>query len=440
MKIEKIKPIPKYIIKLIRKAEINSPHRFAGYVRFYSYLTKNDGELVLVTVACKNKIDSDRWRCKQVVVHGIHSNECFIKDIVLHFMGNYSVGWYEQGLQKNRKWYESENWGLQDDKYFNIWCPTLNKEYLLKFPEYKYSAIMQYPYLDIFKYLRLYEQYPQAEMLVKFKFYYYATSKQILNKIGKDIHFRRWLIQNRDDFHRGYYVSTALLAYKMGKPLDVVQKFEKRRKEFCQDRDYKPIRELFRGKLEQFFSYIDEQDISARLYLDYLLACNYLGMDMSLSKNRFPHDFKRWHDLRIDQYHTAKALKDVQERKELYAKFGKIAEKYLPLQKSEKDAFVVVIARSPQELIREGDILHHCVGRMNYDQKFAREESLIFFVRNASDPDTPFVTVEYSLSQHKVLQCYGEHDNRPDDNVLEFVNKKWLPYANRKLKQIAAAA
>ena len=97
-----------------------------------------------------------------------------------------------------------------------------------------------------------------------------------------------------------------------------------------------------------------------------------------------------------------------------------------------------MIARSPQDLIREGDILHHCVGRMNYDQKFAREESLIFFVRNASDPETPFVTVEYSLLQHKVLQCYGEHDHRPDDNVLEFVNKKWLPYANRKLKKIAA--
>ncbi len=337
MKIEKIKPIPKYIMKLIRKAEINSPHRFAGYVRFYSYLTKNDGELVLVTVACKNKIDSDRWRCKQVVVHGIHSKECFLKDIVLHFMGNYSVGWYDQGLQKKRKWYESENWGLQDDKYFNIWCPTLNKEYLLKFPEYKYSAVMQYPYRDIFKYLRLYEQYPQAEMLVKFKFYYYATSKQILNKIGKDIHFRRWLIQNRDEFHRGYYVSTALLAYKMGKPLDVVQEFEERRKEFCQDCDCKPIRELFRGKLEQFFSYIDEQGISPRLYLDYLRACNYLKLDMSKNKNRIPHDFRHWHDMRIEQYRTLKFIEDEKNRKEREEKYAKEqaktkATKYLSLK------------------------------------------------------------------------------------------------------------
>ena len=77
---------------------------------------------------------------------------------------------------------------------------------------------------------------------------------------------------------------------------------------------------------------------------------------------------------------------------------------------------------------------------MNYDQRFIREESLIFFVRRIAEPDTPFVTVEYSLSQKKVLQCYGDTDTRPDDNVLNYVNKKWLPYANRQLKKLQAAA
>ena len=102
MKIEKIKPIPKYILKLIQRAEHSNPWSQSGYVRFYSYLTKNDGELVLITVACKNKLNGPRWRCKQVIVHGIHSDKCFLKDIVLHFMGNYSVGWYDEGLQQCR--------------------------------------------------------------------------------------------------------------------------------------------------------------------------------------------------------------------------------------------------------------------------------------------------------------------------------------------------
>ena len=102
--------------------------------------------------------------------------------------------------------------------------------------------------------------------------------------------------------------------------------------------------------------------------------------------------------------------------------------------------FRSVIAKSPQDLVREGDILHHCVGRMNYDQRFIREESLIFFIRNANEPDIPFVTVEYSIKNKKVLQCYGEYDHKPNDSVLEYVNKKWLPFANKQLKKIQKAA
>lgn len=443
MKIEKIKPIPKYMIERIRKAEETNPRRNSGHTRFYSYLTKNDGELVKITVACKNKLDGPRWRCKQVIVHGIHSKDCFLKDIVFHFMGNYSVGWFEQGLQKCRKWYESEDWGWQDDKYFNIWCPILNIEYALKCPEYRYSAIDKYRYADTFKYLRLYEKYPQAEMLVKFGLSEYATSVQILRKVGKDKAFRKWLINRRNEIrYGGYYVGTLLIAYKTGKPLQQVQELEAEKKSFYRQDGYKNIKRLLKTDKEvtALMEYISAQNTHLSSYSDYISACNYLGLDMTLPKNRFPHDFKRWHDIRIDEYRTVKALKDEEERKELYAKFAAVAEKYLPLQKDDKNAFVVVIAHSPQDLISEGDILHHCVGRMNYDQKFVREESLIFFVRNIAEPDTPFVTVEYSLRNKKVLQCYGEHDTRPDDSVMEFVNKKWLPFANRQLKKIQAAA
>ena len=43
-------------------------------------------------------------------------------------------------------------------------------------------------------------------------------------------------------------------------------------------------------------------------------------------KNAFPHDFKYWHNVRIDEKITAKALEDEQKRTELYAKFRTVAE------------------------------------------------------------------------------------------------------------------
>ena len=49
-----------------------------------------------------------------------------------------------------------------------------------------------------------------------------------------------------------------------------------------------------------------------------------------------------------------------------------------------------------------------------------------------------FVTLEYSLKTHKVLQCYGIHNSKPNDETLHYVNKIWLPYANKTIKQIAS--
>ena len=72
MKIKKIKPVPKYLEKAILKLDKKMCKEQDGRTRFYSYLTKNDGELCKVSDAVRNK--RKKWYCKQVAVHGIHSN------------------------------------------------------------------------------------------------------------------------------------------------------------------------------------------------------------------------------------------------------------------------------------------------------------------------------------------------------------------------------
>ena len=74
---------------------------------------------------------------------------------------------------------------------------------------------------------------------------------------------------------------------------------------------------------------------------------------------------------------------------------------------------------------------------MNYDQKVIREDALIFFVRAKDQPEQPFVTVEYSLKKHQVLQCYGQSNSKPKQEVLDFVYTNWLPYANKAVQKIA---
>ena len=430
------KKIPKYIVKLIQREDKKTKHFYApGKCRFYAYLTKYHKDLIKVTVAVKEH--KGKWYCKQVAWHGMKKETCLLKDIEYCYMGmNYRVGWYDEGIQKEKRWYENGvKWAYQ--KYYDPWAPVVNLSYLKKFPEYQYSAWQHFEGTDILGYLRLYEQFPQIELLMKLGFKKIATSKAILKRVGKDKKFCKWLLNHKEQILGSYhYIDSILQAYRTGQDLESVQRLNEAKKQL---KRYTDIHKIFKNdRLEKLLKYLAEQKIKIDVYNDYLKACIFLGLDMTLPKNAFPHDFHRWHDIRIDEYHTAQIVKDEEERKEFYREFAEIAKKYLPLEYAKKGDFVCLIAQSPRELMKEGDALHHCVGKMNYDQRFVREESLIFFVRPRDQPQEPFVTLEYSLKERKVLQCYGEHDHNPSEEVLDYVNRIWLPYANRKMKKITA--
>ena len=100
--------------------------------------------------------------------------------MVFHYIAGYSVGWYDEGLYAREKWYEGP-WGYAMDKWFDPYAPIVNKEYLGKFPEFKYSAYELYNDLDILKFLRTYEKYPQVEYFVKMGLTSYCKSKMLLS-------------------------------------------------------------------------------------------------------------------------------------------------------------------------------------------------------------------------------------------------------------------
>lgn len=437
MKIEKIRPIPKYILNRIKKIDKRVYSTPCGNARYYSYLTKNDGELVKVTVAVRHK--NNNLYYKQCAVHGVNSDKCFVKDMGFTFLAGYKVGWFAEGLTKSPKWYEDVDWGWADDRYFRVYSTCVNIEYVLKQDKYKYS-VCDKSRQEIISYLRLYEEFPQVEYLIKAGLHDISTSKPILRHIAKDRGFCKWLMANKQRLQNSYYYKDVVLkAYKSNRDLDEVQKEKKFKLALVHDDNYKYLLKNYdTATVKKIAVYMEKQDISFATYRDYLTACEYLGLDMAEDKNLIPHNFKRWHEIRTDEYKTAKALKDAEERKQLYENFATIAEKYLRLQHNGKSGFIAVIAKSPAELITEGETLHHCVGRMGYDQKFVREESLIFFIRMKDQPDIPFVTVEYSPKTHKILQLHGDHNVAPNEETTNYIKRIWLPFANRQMRAMAA--
>lgn len=430
MKIEKIKPIPKYMVETIKKLDKKTHPEQDGHARYYAYLTKNEGELCKVFVAVKCHKGS--WYCKQCIVHGIHSDVVFVKDTKFQYMSGYVTGFYDLGIGKYQEWYEDGLW-YENSFFFNPWALTVNKEYISKFPEYRYSAYELYEGDDVFSYVKQYEKFPQMEFFIKMGLSYYTYSVQMLKKAEKDKSFRKWLYRNSEELKQYRFDIAAIMrAYKKNMLLEESQSIESLRKQ----KELRPILELHGDNFGRYLKYVKKQGIEHRLYCDYLKACNYLGIDMSVNKNRFPHEFMKWHDVRINEADSKRGKEDRKMRREFYKTFAGIAEKYRPLERVGEDAFTMLIAKSPAELCKEGEKLNHCVGKQGYDQKFVREESLIFFLRMHDFPDKPYVTVEYSPEQKKVLQCYAAHNQTPSEDAREYVNAVWLPYANKTLKKI----
>ena len=174
-----IKPIPKYILRMIEREDKKEYPQPSKQLRFYAYLTKYRGELVKVTVAVKHY--RKKLYCKAVAWHGVHSPVCFVKDLEYCYCGSmgFRVGWYGEGIQKERRWYErGVCWAK--DRYYDPWAVLVNPSFVDKFPEYTYSAYRLYHGDKLLKYLRLYELYPQLEMLMKSGLGMYYDSITIL--------------------------------------------------------------------------------------------------------------------------------------------------------------------------------------------------------------------------------------------------------------------
>ena len=459
---EMIKPIPKRMLAIIKREDRKRYKSPCGNTRFYSYLATWKKEHVKVTVAVRHY--RKQWVYKQVAIHGLRSDNCLARDIEFFYICGYVVGWYDLGVYKRKKEWEDGIWYSCERKYFNPYSITVNLDYLERFTKYKYSEYKNALYADILGYLRLYEQFPETEYLIKSGLKHYAMSKTILRQVRKDKSFHKWLVANKDYSmeHGWYYCSTLLQAYKKHLPIKQVQSFEERKRRLIHDYYKKAISQIIIKKGVQheyqlFFNYIDKRELNEYVYLDYIKACQYLNLDCHDDKIRYPKDFKRWHDIRIqemdvirkEEERKAKLLRAKearlrkkrieQEKRDLAENFLKAAEKYLPLAGfTEDEHYAIFIAQSPAELVKEGNALSHCVGRSGYDLKMAREETLIFFVRKMEELDKPFVTLEYSVKQKKILQCYAYNNQPPEEKVLEFVNNKWLPHANQQLEKIAA--
>lgn len=308
-----------------------------------------------------------------------------------------------------------------------IWLEIVNVDKIFEVEEFKYCGWQKG--LPCLEYLRAYKDNPGVEFFGRIGI---MPRKSLVNKAIRDGNFRKWLRgfpkacekvetvnmwgpQAILDAYKAHSYDVAAAYYKANEKRQLQRKV----------REYGGVQVLKAGfSAERIINYLKntKDGLQYHLYADYIHACEYLHIDLRDTKNAFPNDLRRMHDLRANEMASEVAKKDAKERRSLYLRFYKAA-KDLKWCETETAAFCIIVPFSPNDLVKEGKKLHHCVGKMGYDKKMADGKSFIAFLRRPDKKDVPFVTIEFDLQTNAVKQCYGDHDSKPEQTVMDFVNE-----------------
>lgn len=152
-------------------------------------------------------------------------------------------------------------------------------------------------------------------------------------------------------------------------------------------------------------------------YRDYLNDCVRLHWDLNDPAVLFPRDLTAAHQRSIEQVKyeaTKEAEKEFQETraKDIWKEW-------------ELEDLMIRWPISGAEIVAEGQALHHCVG--GYVQRAAKGTTTILFIRQKSEPEKPFFTMEWCGD--RVVQCKGikNFDYRQEKKVSDFVDA-WVEH------------
>ena len=175
-----------------------------------------------------------------------------------------------------------------------------------------------------------------------------------------------------------------------------------------------------------------------RTYVDYLHMRIQRGYDLHNQIFLFPRDLRLAHDQMVIETNAEEIRKREQAVSE---KYPDIRKNYRGLRNQyfyEDEDYLIRPARSAEEIVAEGRILHHCVGGDSYLNKHNTGRSTILFLRSKSAPETPYITIE--ICGTKILQWYGIRDTKPDEIRIERHLRRYIKALKEKdqIKSVTA--
>ena len=191
----------------------------------------------------------------------------------------------------------------------------------------------------------------------------------------------------------------------------------------------------------QIWEYLKKQYILHGYTWDYTIACWRDYLDMA-EKLHIPLDIERNYkpkDVRLAHNEARDILqgKDIEEEaKKLDRKWKKLKKVYPKLEKyeySDKD-YQIMAPKTTKDIVREGMILKHCVHTCDfYFQRMSSDETYILFLRKASEPNSPYYTLEVEPSGNiRQKRTTGDRQNKDFEEARRFL-AKWQRAIQKRL-------
>lgn len=164
----------------------------------------------------------------------------------------------------------------------------------------------------------------------------------------------------------------------------------------------------------------------ATTYADYLSMRETLGYDLHNTVYQCPKDLNANHAKMVEETNKEEMDKHL---KEVAEKYPNIRSCYRSLRRKylyEDDEYIIRPAKSAEEIVMEGRLLHHCVGGNTYLNKHNTGKTYILMLRFKAEPDIPYITVEIDAKNPRILQWYGDKDKKPDEKNMQSWLNTWL--------------
>ena len=201
------------------------------------------------------------------------------------------------------------------------------------------------------------------------------------------------------------------------------------------------------GSVNRMVNYMKKQKISPHNLMntwnDYLRMAENEGMDITDDIVRLPKDLKARHDELVERINARKNEKQLQEARKKYKKKDQEIMVHLPETRKyfwENEEYMIIPAGKCEELVREGQQLHHCVGASDlYMDRMAEGKSWILFLRKKEDINTPYYTIEIDMESNKIKQWYSAFDRKPDEKKIQKLLNTFTKQITKPKTRILAA-